>query len=423
MSGVQPLRPIFWTRLRFQVTVGILVAAVLPTLGRVLIEGVGGNGTVLQNTLIGTALAILVGAWLTRNVATYPGSEAVASALPSFSIAFAALLIAFVFGRIPYNRTALLLGYILTLAWFFLIGALIQRRKDLHVGLLPFGDLAQLPNFSHVTWRVLHSPDVPIAGLDAIAADLRIDLPSEWDRKLADYALANVPVYHVKHLLESLTGMVELEHLSENSFGSLTPRHDYMMFKSIVDWLVALVMGVLLLPIIVVVALLVRFTSPGPALFRQERIGYQGKPFTVFKFRTMKMVAPGSSDERDLAITRDRDQRITPIGRFLRTSRLDELPQILNILRGEMSWIGPRPEAAVLSRWYEEEIAFYRYRHIVRPGIAGWAQVCQGHVADVAEVRSKLHYDFYYIKHYSPWIDLLIVVRTIRTMMTGFGAR
>jgi lipopolysaccharide/colanic/teichoic acid biosynthesis glycosyltransferase len=88
-----------------------------------------------------------------------------------------------------------------------------------------------------------------------------------------------------------------------------------------------------------------------------------------------------------------------------------------------MSWIGPRPEAAVLSRWYEDEIPFYRYRHIVRPGIAGWAQVCQGHVADVHEVRSKLQYDFYYIKQYSPWIDLLIVVRTIRTMMTGFGAR
>lgn len=423
MTGVQPLRPIFWARLRFQVTVGILVAAILPAIGRVLVEGVGGNGTVLQNTLIGTTLAILVGAWLTRNVATYPGSEALASALPSFSIAFAALLIVFVFGRIPYNRTSLLLGYIITLFWFFLIGVVVQRRQRLNIGLLPFGDLAQLPDFPHVTWRVLHSPDVPITGLDAVAADLRIDLPSEWDRKLADYALANVPVYHVKHLLESLTGMVELEHLSENSFGSLTPRHDYMVFKGIVDWLLALVIGVLSLPILVIVGLLVRFTSPGPALFRQERIGYQGKSFTVYKFRTMKIAAPELSLERDLAITRDRDQRITPIGRFLRTSRIDELPQILNVLRGEMSWIGPRPEAAVLSRWYEEEIPFYRYRHIVRPGIAGWAQVCQGHVADVAEVRSKLHYDFYYIKQYSPWIDLLIVVRTIRTMMTGFGAR
>lgn len=423
MAGVQPLRPIFWARLRFQVTVGVLIAAVLPAIVRVLIYGAGGNGTVLQNTLIGTALAILIGAWLTRNVATYPGSEALASALSSFSLAFSALLIAFVFGRIPYNRSTLLLGYLLTLVWFFLIGALAQHRQRLRIGVLPFGDVSELPNFSHVTWSILHSTEDGIGGLDAIAADLRIDLPNEWDRKLADYALGNMPVYHVKHLLESLTGKVELEHLSENSFGSLTPRLDYMMFKNAVDWLVAFVMGVLLLPLITIIGLLVRLTSPGPAFFLQERIGYQGQPFTVYKFRTMKTTVANSIQERDLAITRDRDDRITTIGRFLRMSRIDEIPQILNILKGEMSWIGPRPEAAVLSRWYEQEIPFYRYRHIVRPGIAGWAQVCQGHVADIDDVRSKLNYDFYYIKQYSPWIDLLIVVRTIRTMITGYGAR
>jgi lipopolysaccharide/colanic/teichoic acid biosynthesis glycosyltransferase len=423
VAGVQPLRPIFWARLRFQVPVGVLIAAVLPAIGRVLIYGAGGNSTVLQNTLIGTALAILIGAWLTRNVATYPGSEALASALSSFSLVFSALLIAFVFGRIPYNRTTLLLGYFLTLVWFFLIGALAQHRQRLHIGVLPFGDVAELPNFSHVTWSILHSPEARISGLDAIAADLRIDLPNEWDRKLADYALGNMPVYHIKHLLESLTGKVELEHLSENSFGSLTPRLDYMMFKNLVDWLVAFVMGVILLPLIIVIGILVRLTSPGPAFFLQERIGYQGRPFTVYKFRTMKTTVANSIQERDLAITRDRDDRITTIGRFLRMSRIDELPQILNILKGEMSWIGPRPEAAVLSRWYEKEIPFYRYRHIIRPGIAGWAQVCQGHVADIDDVRSKLNYDFYYIKQYSPWIDLLIVVRTIRTMITGYGAR
>ncbi|HTG37985.1 sugar transferase, partial [Sphingomonas sp.] len=114
---------------------------------------------------------------------------------------------------------------------------------------------------------------------------------------------------------------------------------------------------------------------------------------------------------------------VTRIGRFLRQSRIDELPQLINVLKGEMSWIGPRPEASVLSQWYESKIPFYRYRHIVRPGITGWAQVHQGHVANVDEVTEKLHYDFYYIKQFSLWIDLIIVGRTIRTMMTGFGAR
>src|SRR5690606_35231499 len=123
------------------------------------------------------------------------------------------------------------------------------------------------------------------------------------------------------------------------------------------------------------------------------------------------------------AITRDDDRRIPRVGRFLRKSRLDELPQLINVLKGEMSWIGPRPEALVLSQWYEREIPFYPYRHVVRPGISGWAQVHQGHVADVEDVTDKLHFDFYYIKHFSLWIDLIIVGRTIKTMLTGFGAR
>jgi lipopolysaccharide/colanic/teichoic acid biosynthesis glycosyltransferase len=99
------------------------------------------------------------------------------------------------------------------------------------------------------------------------------------------------------------------------------------------------------------------------------------------------------------------------------------LPQLFNVLRGEMSWIGPRPEAEILARWYENEIPFYRYRHIVRPGITGWAQVHQGHVAHVDEVREKLHFDFYYIKNFSLWVDVIVVARTIRTILTGFGSR
>jgi lipopolysaccharide/colanic/teichoic acid biosynthesis glycosyltransferase len=107
----------------------------------------------------------------------------------------------------------------------------------------------------------------------------------------------------------------------------------------------------------------------------------------------------------------------------LRKFRLDELPQIFNIMKGEMSWIGPRPEAEVLSRWSQSEIPFYRYRHVVKPGISGWAQVNQGHVADVEQVHRKLQYDFYYIKYFSPWLDLLILLRTIKTILTGFGSR
>jgi lipopolysaccharide/colanic/teichoic acid biosynthesis glycosyltransferase len=133
-----------------------------------------------------------------------------------------------------------------------------------------------------------------------------------------------------------------------------------------------------------------------------------------------------SRDEQDLRVgaqTLDDDPRITRIGHFLRRSRIDELPQIINILKGEMSWIGPRPEAEALSQWYEAELPFYRYRHIVPPGITGWAQVNQGHVFEIDQVMSKLQYDFYYIKNFSPWLDALIAAKTIPTMINGFGSR
>jgi lipopolysaccharide/colanic/teichoic acid biosynthesis glycosyltransferase len=128
-------------------------------------------------------------------------------------------------------------------------------------------------------------------------------------------------------------------------------------------------------------------------------------------------------NELHAAITSKDDDRITRVGAVLRNYRIDELPQIFNILKFQMSWIGPRPEAEVLSVWYTSELPFYRYRHVVKPGISGWAQVNQGHVAEVEQVHRKLQYDFYYIKYFSPWLDLLILFRTIKTMLTGFGAK
>jgi lipopolysaccharide/colanic/teichoic acid biosynthesis glycosyltransferase len=183
------------------------------------------------------------------------------------------------------------------------------------------------------------------------------------------------------------------------------------------------------LPVMAVVALAIRAESKGAALFRQKRVGHAGKSITVYKFRTMSAVDVEDEDERDhgrklrAAMTSDGDDRITRVGKWLRYLRIDELPQIFNILKWEMSWIGPRPEAEVLSVWYTSEIPFYRYRHVVKPGISGWAQVNQGHVAEVGEVHRKLQYDFYYIKYFSPWLDLLILLRTIKTMLSGFGAR
>lgn len=380
------------------------------------------SGKLIFDTLAGCMIASVAGVFFLRGVSKYPGVEASAYIVPSFVIAYAALLASFILGRFEYSRILLTTSFAANIILFFAI-ALAGRRRRMRIGVIAEGQYTLPLNVDGIEWFLLRDPTDDVSHLDAIAVDLRADISDAWDRRLAVFALSNLPVYHFKHLLESLSGKVELEHLSENSFGTLSPLRSYMRAKHVIDMLSALVALVVLMPLLVVIALVVRFTSPGPILFRQVRIGYQGRPFRVFKFRTMTYMPIAADDMLDAAKTKDGDLRVTRPGGFLRQSRLDELPQLLNVLKGEMSWIGPRPEAEVLSRWYEKEIPFYPYRHIVRPGITGWAQVNQGHVAEVEEVKSKLHYDFYYIKHFSPWIDLLIVARTIKTMLTGFGAR
>ena len=178
--------------------------------------------------------------------------------------------------------------------------------------------------------------------------------------------------------------------------------------------------GVLML----LIGLMIRLDSKGPAIFRQHRTGFRAQVITVYKFRTMRYEDHASADEDkrlDLAITREADSRITRVGKFLRKTRLDELPQLFNVLKLEMSLVGPRPEVVPLTMWYEREIPFYHYRHIIKPGITGWAQVNQGHVAGVDDIKMKLQYDFYYIRNFSIWLDILIVMKTIKTMLTGYG--
>jgi lipopolysaccharide/colanic/teichoic acid biosynthesis glycosyltransferase len=195
----------------------------------------------------------------------------------------------------------------------------------------------------------------------------------------------------------------------------------YPQIKRLLDIIGSLVLLPFIGLIVGVAAIAIKWETPGPALFRQSRIGVGGKPFSIVKLRTMKCAK--SVEDVGAAYTRSADPRVTRVGSFLRRRRIDELPQVVNILRGEMSWIGPRPEAIELSQWYEREVSFYIYRHIVRPGISGWAQVNQGNVAEVDAAREKLEYDFFYIKHFCFWLDFVIFVKTIRTILTGSGAR
>ncbi|MES2042838.1 MAG: sugar transferase [Pseudomonadota bacterium] len=378
--------------------------------------------TVQKDVFYASLGAVLVGHYFFRRFVFFPGARSSSYVVPIFTATYAVALTTFFFFRIDYSRLAFASSFLLCESWYFVCHVMGARARPRRLAVIPVGKARKVNRIPNIDWIWLRDSDAALPECDGIVADLRADLSDEWERFIAERAIGGVPVYHVKQIEESVTGRVDIEHLSENSFGSLVPGLGYIKIKQLIDFVAALALGLLLLPALLLVALLIKLDSPGPALFKQRRVGYRGVPITVYKFRTMRY-DPVVRTERDSAITQDGDARITRLGRYLRHSRIDELPQIINILRGEMSWIGPRPEACTLSEWYESEIPFYRYRHIVHPGITGWAQVNQGHVAGVADVLDKLQFDFYYIKYFSPWLDMLIVLRTIRTMLTGFGSK
>jgi lipopolysaccharide/colanic/teichoic acid biosynthesis glycosyltransferase len=171
-------------------------------------------------------------------------------------------------------------------------------------------------------------------------------------------------------------------------------------------------------PIAAVVALAITLDSPGPIFYRQLRPGRKGIVFSMIKFRSMSVAHSGGA-----ALTAPGDPRITRVGRFIRRTRLDELPQLWNVIRGEMSLIGPRPEPLVLSETFERHLPGYHRRRVIPPGLTGWAQVEQGYVDGIDELGVKLALDMHYIGNISPRFDALILLKTIRTMITGAGAR
>jgi exopolysaccharide biosynthesis polyprenyl glycosylphosphotransferase len=174
------------------------------------------------------------------------------------------------------------------------------------------------------------------------------------------------------------------------------------------------------LPIMAVVALLVRLTSAGPVLYHQQRVGLHGRHFTVHKFRTMRMDA--EAETGPVWASKAGDPRVTPVGKWLRRTRLDEMPQLWNVLVGDMSFVGPRPERPEFVAELTRRIPYYGQRHVVRPGITGWAQVRYTYGASVEDALEKLQYDLFYIKNLSIPLDLFIIFQTVKTVILRSGA-
>ena len=327
-------------------------------------------------------------------------------------------------GRLGSRERLLLVG---TSAAAVSLARELYERKELGVHIVGFID----PDPARVGAPVLNPgiigtlEDIPeivhAESVDRVVvslADARGQLPMD---KLLEMKLGGVTFDHLASVYEEYTGKIAIENLRPSwlifSEGFRKSRA-LRMAKRVTD-VVAASLGLLAAaPVMAVIALAIKATSSGDALFRQQRVGCDGRIFTLYKFRSMYDAAEALTGA---VWATANDERVTPIGRFLRRMRLDELPQFWNVLRGDMSLVGPRPERPEFVQQLSRDIAFYGQRHVVKPGLTGWAQVRYTYGASVDDAFEKLQYDLFYIKNLSIGLDLFIIFKTIQTVVLRRG--
>jgi len=346
----------------------------------------------------------------------------VTSLVPSWRLTFA-----WVSSRVVPRKRLLIVGT--NPAAVELARELIARRHELGVEIAGFADSSVGQPGSLVLGHVVGAvEDIPsmirTTGADRVIvslSDARGKLPMD---QLLDIRLqANVTFDHLASAYERYTGKIALEALRPSWFifsPGFRKTRLLLLAKRALDIVLAVVALVLSAPLMLLAAAIVKRTSPGGALYRQERVGLNGRVFTIYKLRTMRADAEAVTGPVWSALN---DSRVTAVGRVLRKTRVDELPQLWNVLRGDMSFVGPRPERPQFVEQLSSTIPYFSQRHVLKPGITGWAQVRHAYAASVEDTIEKLQYDLYYIKNLSLWLDLLILVETVKTVVRQRGAR
>jgi lipopolysaccharide/colanic/teichoic acid biosynthesis glycosyltransferase len=373
-----------------------------------------------EQTILATAAAYAIVWYCGRRLDAFPRATLqgnVGYVAPVAAITYAAIAVILLPLRSDYSRVQLFGSGVLTILWMAFVAQLRGRYLVRNYAVVPASLIAEMPDSPACHWLTYQDVEKLDIRVDAMVADLGPDLTEAQASALAAAAIAGVPVLDRRYIVESLTGRTPLGGLTPNEFGALLPSRQYLVIRRGLELLLTVLMLPILLPILAVLAVVVRLDSPGPIFFLQERVGRRGRIFRMIKFRTMHHGAAGPS------FTQADDKRVTRVGQVLRRFRLDELPQLVNVLRGDMSWVGPRPEALTLDVGYVRDIPHFALRGIVRPGVTGWAQINQGYAHEAEEMRSKLEYDLYYLKHCSLWLDVMIVLRTFVVLFGGTGAR
>ncbi|MGE4545122.1 MAG: sugar transferase [Pedobacter sp.] len=363
------------------------------------------------------SLAYLASIMIMRQFLRFPRTKIIGLIFLSVSLAFVGVVVLLALCRFYYSRSFLLTAFGVTLLWLLICFELFIKSQPLRLVLVPGGKTGELLHLKNINWQMLERPEITGA-VDGVVVDMHGSLSMEWIRFLSNCGLRRIPVYHSAVVLEAATGRVSLSHLSEALIDEYSMHPFYSTFKRIIDVGIVVFFCPVILPFAGLLALLIRLDSHGPIFFWQERVGKQGVSFRMCKFRSMCTDAEG----RGARFAQSDDSRITRIGKIIRPFRFDEIPQLWNVLKGDMSLVGPRPEQVHFAKQFESQIPFYAYRHLVKPGLTGWAQVMYGYASGVDQNRDKLEHDLYYTKYFSLWLDFWIVSKTIRTVLTRYGA-
>lgn len=388
-------------------------------------------------TVIWCAVPYAITAYWLYNGAYLPQFEERRFLMVATAAPYLAAPLGFALVQQPYSRGAVLLVYLLSSAWFALGHWRHRGRYALSLAYLDDSVPLRLkemlgstfePSQRHITLRPLaaHGPaDATICGAlqgpncAGVIIDRQAATSATRERWISDLRLRHVRLYSVEAVAELVSGRKILSNVQAQDLWTLDGNPAYDTVKRLADICVTIAALPLWLPLCLAAGLAVKLDSPGPALFSQIRIGRNGREFRIWKLRSMRHDAANTTAR----FAQANDDRVTSVGKIIRRTRLDELPQLWNVLRGDMSLIGPRPEQTEFVRVFANRIPAYPYRHLVRPGLTGWAQVQQGYAEGEEQTAVKLSYDLYYVAHYSLALDLLIAYKTARTVLTGFGAR
>ncbi len=271
-----------------------------------------------------------------------------------------------------------------------------------------YGDITRIAGAENIDMIIIALPD------------RRSKLPMS---ALLDCKLKGLTVEEGETFNERMTGQIPLDHLKpswmvfSNGFKSLRSRK---IVKRTFDLTIAVICSIISAPVMLLTAVIIKIESPGPVIFKQPRVGEHGKEFNIYKFRSMRQDAEASSGPVWAGVV---DKRVTRVGKVIRKVRVDELPQLINVLKGDMSFVGPRPERPFFVQKLKEVIPYYEMRTVVKPGITGWAQIKYPYGASVQDALEKLQYDIYYIKNMSPLLDVMIFFWTVKVVLTGKWAK